>query len=60
MTRENLYEAREICQNLHVKGTMTSPFLLSRLGKLILVLFNNANSNDYHRRFVMKVELDSH
>ena len=41
-------------------GTMTSQLLPSRLGKLILILFNNANSNDYHRRFVMKVELDGH
>ena len=39
---------------------MTSKLLPSRRGKLILVLFNSANSNDYHRRFVMKVELDGH
>lgn len=41
-------------------GTMTSQLLPSRLGKLVLVLFNNANSNDYHWRFVMKVEVDGH
>ena len=39
---------------------MTSQLLPSRLGKLILILFNNANSNYYHRRFVMKVEFDGH
>jgi len=32
VTRENLYEAREICQNLHVKGDHDFPVATLEIG----------------------------